>query len=167
MWIVSKKLHYQTIINLKRWRAEMIILVTKCMSTWVTYGTSDLVNCPVRDRRFGQKSWHFLRITKMWLVNCYTHIYTIFFVLLAIFMRFVFWEKITWVTYGTSVGTNFKQFLRSSFGVFLKVLEFRKLLKMDVFDLRIIKIYRFHMFGWYLPSQISRFLFFIQFHDFS
>ena len=78
MWIVSQKLHFQTIINLKGGRAEMIILVTKCMSTCVTYGTSDLVSCPVRDGRFGQKSEHFLPITKMWLVNFYTHIYAIF-----------------------------------------------------------------------------------------
>ena len=78
MWIVSQKLHFQTIINLKRGRAEMIILVTKCMSTCVMYGTSDLVSCPVRDGRFVQKSEHFLPITKIWLVNFYTHIYAIF-----------------------------------------------------------------------------------------
>ena len=44
MCIVFQKLHFQTIINLKGRRAKMNILLTKCKSTWVMYGTSALLS---------------------------------------------------------------------------------------------------------------------------
>ena len=74
---------------------------------------------------------------------------------------------VCYVTYGTSVGTELKQFSKCSFKIKLDILEFQILLKMLVFDLWIVKIFSFPMFGWILAILDKPLSTFIRFDDFS